>query len=385
MTAIAAGITDDFVDRLTQRAQEAEELRRLPADSVKELQESGLFDLLRPARYGGQQAEFKAILDPVRRLGHGCTSTAWTAGFFTLHNWMLALFGEQAQDDAFASQPFLASSPLAPTGRGTPTDGGVRLTGRWSWATGVMESNWTIVGALCGPDDGIHPALALVPAEDYEIVDVWQTDGMRATGSNDIVITDVFVPEHRLVKVTDIYGGTAPGAVLHDADVYRWPMVPALSFLAAMPALGTAERVVEIYTQRLSERVIAYEGSKQKDKPAAQTRLGEARVRLRALHGLLADTIARIEAILAAGDRVPRTVRADARLAAAHIVKEARSVIAHLLEASGASAHFLDNPLQRAKRDVDVLSGHVIFDYDASRELAGALAIGLKVSPLAMV
>ena len=108
-------------------------------------------------------------------------------------------------------------------------------------------------------------------------------------------------------------------------------------------------------------------------------------MRLRALHGLLADTIARIEAILAAGDRVPRTVRADARLAAAHIVKESRGVIAHLLEASGASAHFLDNPLQRAKRDVDVLSGHVIFDYDASRELAGALAIGLKMSPLAMV
>jgi 3-hydroxy-9,10-secoandrosta-1,3,5(10)-triene-9,17-dione monooxygenase len=382
---MTVGITDEFVDRLRQRAPEAEQLRRLPVDTVQELQESGLFDLLRPARYGGQQADFQAILDPVRRLAHGCTSTAWTAGFFTLHNWMLALFGEQAQDDAFASQPFLASSPLAPTGRGTPTDGGVRLTGRWSWATGVMEGNWTIVGALCGPDDRIHPALALVPADDYEVVDVWQTDGMRATGSNDIVIADVFVPEHRLVKVTDIYGGTAPGAVLHDADVYRWPMVPALSFLAAMPALGTAERVVEIYTQRLSERVIAYEGSKQKDKPAAQARLGEARVRLRALHGLLADTIARIEAILAAGDRVPRTVRADARLAAAHIVKESRGVIAHLLEASGASAHFLDNPLQRAKRDVDVLSGHVIFDYDASRELAGALAIGLKVSPLAMV
>jgi 3-hydroxy-9,10-secoandrosta-1,3,5(10)-triene-9,17-dione monooxygenase len=382
---MTVGITEEFVDRLRQRAQEAEELRRLPADTVKELQESGLFDLLRPARYGGQQADFQVILDPVRRLAHGCTSTAWTAGFFTLHNWMLALFGQQAQDDAFASHPFLASSPLAPTGRGTPTQGGVRLTGRWSWATGVMESNWTIVGALCGPDDGIHPALALVPADDYQIVDVWQTDGMRATGSNDIVITDVFVPEHRLVKVTDIYGGTAPGAVLHNADVYRWPMVPALSFLAAMPALGTAERVVEIYKQRLSERVIAYEGSKQQDKPAAQARLGEARVRLRALHGLLADTIARIEAILAAGDRVPRTVRADARLAAAHIVKESRDVIAHLLEASGASAHFLDNPLQRARRDVDMLSGHVIFDYDASRELAGALAIGLKVSPLAMV
>ena len=119
--------------------------------------------------------------------------------------------------------------------------------------------------------------------------------------------------------------------------------------------------------------------------PAAQARLGEARVRLRALHGLLSDTVGRIEEILAAGDRVARPVRADARLAAAHIVRESRAVIGGLLEASGAGAHFLDNPLQRAKRDVDVMSGHVIFDYDVSRELAGALAIGLKVAPFAMV
>lgn len=82
---------------------------------------------------------------------------------------------------------------------------------------------------------------------------------------------------------------------------------------------------------------------------------------------------------------MPRPVRADARPAAAHIVRESRAVIAGLLEASGASAHFLGSPLQRAKRDVDVLSGHVVFDYDVSRELAGALAIGVKVAPTARV
>jgi 3-hydroxy-9,10-secoandrosta-1,3,5(10)-triene-9,17-dione monooxygenase len=385
MTAVAAGITDAFVTRLAQRAQEAEELRRLPAATVAELNESGFTELLKPARYGGQQADFRAIFDPVRRMAHGCASTAWTAAFYTLHNWMLALFDEQAQIEGFATRPFLAPAPLAPTGRGIPVDGGVRLSGRWSWATGVMDGNWAIVGALCGPDDAIYPALALLPADDIAIVDVWHTDGMRATGSNDVVVEDVFVPTHRLVKVTEIYGGTAPGALLHDASVYRWPLVPALALVAAMPAFGAAERVADLYTERLSERVIAYEGSRQKDKPAAQARLAEARVRLRALRGLLADTIERIEEILAAGDPVPRPVRADARLAAAHIVRESRAVIGALLEASGASAHFLSSPLQRAKRDVDVISGHVVFDYDVSRELAGALEIGLKVSPIAMV
>ena len=380
-----AGISDAFVERLAQRAQEAEELRRLPAATVAELKESGFVDLLKPARYGGQQAEFRAILDPVRRMAHGCASTAWTAAFYTLHNWMLALFDEQAQTEGFATRPFLAPAPLAPTGRAVPVDGGVRLNGRWSWATGVMDGNWAIVGALCGPDDAIYPVLALLPADVIRIVDVWHTDGMRATGSNDVVVEDAFVPSHRLVKVVDIYRGSTPGAHLHDAAVYRWPMVPALALVAAMPAFGAAERVAEIYAERLSERVLAYEGTRQKDKPAAQARLAEARVRLRALHGLLADTVERIEEILAAGAHVPRPVRADARLAAAHIVRESRAVIGVLLEASGASAHFLSCPLQRAKRDVDVISGHVVFDYDVSRELAGALAIGLKVSPIAMV
>ena len=248
-----------------------------------------------------------------------------------------------------------------------------------------MDGNWIMVGALCGSDDAIYPALALLPITDIQIDDVWHTDGMCATGSNDVVITAAFVPEHRLVHVADIYGGTAPGAALHDCPTYRWPMVPALALLAAMPALGTAERVTEIYAERLSERVLAYEFVKQKDKPIAQAHLGAADVRLRALRGLLADTVGAIDAMVTAGDPVPRTHRAQARLAAAHIVRESKDVIALLLNASGASAHFLDNPLQRAKRDVDVLSGHVIFDYDTSRELAGALRIGVKIPPTAMI
>lgn len=378
-------ITDEFVAALAHRAAEAEELRRLPDATVTELLATGFTDLLVPARYGGRQAPFPALLDPVRRMAHGCTSSAWTIGFLALHNWMLALFGEQAQQEAFGTRPFLAPAPLAPTGRGLPAAGGIRLTGRWSWATGVLHGNWIIVAALCGPDDGLYPALALLPAADITVDDVWHTDGMRATGSHDAIATDVFVPEHRLVAVTDIYAGTAPGAGLHDAATYRWPMVPALALLAAMPALGSAERVTEIYAQRLAERVLPYEGVMQKDKPIAQAHLAGAQVRLRALRGLLADTVGEIETIVATGDAVAKPVRAQARLAAAHIVAESRAVIAELMGAGGASIHFLSSPMQRYKRDVDVLSGHVVFDYDTSRELAGALSLGLRIPRTSMI
>ncbi|MFY9918901.1 MAG: acyl-CoA dehydrogenase family protein [Mycobacterium sp.] len=388
MTAAKAttpDISPEFVAGLAERAQEAERLRRLPSATVDDFIASGLPELLVPARYGGVQAPWSAILDPVRRMAHGCASSAWTLGFYTLHNWMMALFGEEAQQEAFATRPFLAPAPLAPTGRGVSVDGGIRLSGRWSWATGVMHGNWIIVGALCGPDDGIYPALALLPIADAAIEDVWHTDGMCATGSNDVVITNAFVPAHRLVRVTDIYKGTAPGAALHDADTYRWPMVPALALLAAMPAFGSAERAADIYAERLSQRVLAYEGVTQKDKPIAQAHLSEARVRLRALRGLLADTVGELETLVAAGDPVPRQVRGEARLAAAHIVAESRAVLSLLLGASGASAHFMDNPLQRIKRDVDVLAGHVVFDYDTSRELSGALILGMDIPRTAMV
>lgn len=388
-TALADPITSDYVDRLAERAAEAERLRRLPADTLADPATAEFVNLLVPARYGGAQAPFPEILGPVRRMAHGCTSSAWTIGFYALHNWMLALFSEQAQSDAFATRPFLAPAPLAPTGVGVACDGGIRLTGKWSWATGVMDGNWVIVGALCervtGDPSTTYPVLALLPIEDARVEDVWHTDGMRATGSNDVVIDGAFVPAHRVVSVSDIYTGTAPGAALHDADTYRWPMVPALALLAAMPALGSAERAADLYLQRLSHRFLAYEGVMQKDKPVASVRLGHATVRLRALRGLLADTVGEIETIIATGEPVPRSVRGQARLAAAHIVHESRSVIADLVGSSGASAHFLGHPLQRIKRDVDVIAGHVVFDYDTSRELAGALTIGMSIPRTAMV
>lgn len=384
-TMTAPLVTEEFISRLAQRAAAAEELRRLPADTVEDFHKSGLAGLLLPARYGGRQAEFPDILEPIRRMAHGCASSAWTLGFYMLHNWMLALFGEQAQDEVFAAGPVLCPAPLAPTGRGVPDGDGIRLSGRWSWATGVMDADWIMVGAICGPDDAPYPALVLLPAADIRVEDVWHTAGMRATGSNDVVIEDVAVPSHRLVKVVDIYSGTAPGAELHDASAYWWPMVPALALVAAMPALGSAEWVADLFSERLAERVLAYSGAAQKNQPAAQIRLGDARVRLRALRGLLADTVGRIQDAVEARERIGRPVRADARAAAAHIVHESRSVIADLLEASGASAQFVSNPLQRAKRDVDVICGHVVFDYDVARELSGALEAGVKISPISMI
>ncbi|BDE12815.1 MULTISPECIES: acyl-CoA dehydrogenase [Mycobacterium] len=381
----ASLVPDDFVARLARRADEAERLRRLPDDTVAEVRAGELLGLLAPKRFGGRQASFPEVLEPVQRMALGCASSAWTIGFFVLHNWLLSLFDEQAQVEVFASGPVLAPAPLAPTGFGEKVSGGIKLSGKWSWATGIMHADWVMVCALCGSGDDMFPGLVLVPADQVSVDDVWHTLGMRATGSNDVTITDVFVPEHRIVPLSDIYNGTSAGAALHDAALYRWPVVPALALTAAMPILGSAQLVVNAFAERLETRVLAYSGVKQKEQPATQIRLADARIRLQALQGLVTDIAGTIESIVADGGIVQRKLRARARATAAHVVNESLCVINNLMAASGASANFLANPLQRARRDAEMGAGHVIFDQDVARELYGALEIGMKISPIAMV
>ena len=285
--ATSPDISPEFVARLAERAQEAErpaQAARAPPSTTSSHQGSPNCSSRRAT--AATRPPLPAILDPVRRMAHGCTSSAWTIGFYALHNWMLALFGEQAQEEAFATRPFLAPAPLAPTGRGVPADGGIRLTGRWSWATGVMARQ------LDHRRRPVRAGRRHLPGAGAAAHRRRPHRGRLAHRRH--VRHRLERRRHRRRLRPRAIGWCAsptstraprPARRLHDADTYRWPMVPALALLAAMPALGSAERVADIYAERLSERVLAYEGVTQKDKPIAQAHLGEARVRLRALRG----------------------------------------------------------------------------------------------------
>ena len=376
----------EFVARLAERAQEAEELRRLPAATVADLIASGFTELLVPARYGGMQADFPAILDPVRRMAHGCASSAWTIGFYALHNWMLALFDERAQDEAFATRPFLAPAPLAPTGRGVPVDGGIRLTGRWSWATGVMDGNWIIVGALCGPDDGDLSgpgAAARRRLRDRGRLAHRRHARHRLQRRRHHRRVRPRAPARAGRRHLRAAPRRAPRCTTPTPTAGRW--CPRWRCLAAMPALGSAERVAEIYAERLAERVLAYEGVTQKDKPIAQAHLGEARVRLRALRGLLADTVGEIETIVAAGDPVPRRYAARPGWPPRTSCTSRGPSSATFSRPPGPARTSSTTRCNGSSATSTSSAGHVVFDYDTSRELAGALTLGMKIPRTAMV
>src|SRR5215813_12768627 len=197
--AIIASITD-LLPAFRQRAQETEDARVVPAESVKALEETGFFRLLQPGAYGGLEADPVTFLTAVRLIASACGSTGWVASVVGVHPWQLALFPPQAQDDVWSADPATRmSSSYAPTGKAKLTRGGYRLDGRWSFSSGCDHASWVLLGGIVTDDEGnqVDFRTFLLPLGDYRIEDVWDTVGLRGTGSNDIVVDDVFVPEYR--------------------------------------------------------------------------------------------------------------------------------------------------------------------------------------------
>lgn len=379
---------EKLVPGLAERAAEAEALRRMPDATVEAASAAELFAMVVPRSLGGLGLGLDTLAQSTRILATGCPASAWTLSFLTMHSWLLARTDPKAHGELFADQPYaLAPAPLNPTGRATPVDGGFRLTGRWEWATGVEHADWVLVHAIVDRPDDFATVFLVLPRSEVTVDDVWFTSGMRATGSNAVNASDVFVPEHRTVPssaVLEMGQGRTPEAAADDG-MAGYPVIPVLALVAAAPALGAAEAAVELFRSRLSERVLAYTlGDKQADQPAARVRLATAIAEVRAARAVWEQALA---ALAAAVDGGAPTVadRMDARLAAASTVRLARRAISTVCEGSGASVYSEGSPLQRLQRDVEVLKGHVIFDWDRCTELAGRIALGQDPSPLDMV
>ncbi|MFD0691901.1 acyl-CoA dehydrogenase family protein [Actinomadura fibrosa] len=372
----------EMAPKLAERAQRAEELRRPPDESVRELAGAGFLDVLVPRKRGGAELDVATVSGIARELGAGCASTGWVAAIYMLHNWLLALFPEEAQDEVFAERPYaFAPCTLAPVGRAEPAGGGHRVTGRWSWGTGIMHADWVMVSALA-PDG---PTVFLLPAGEVAVHDVWFTSGMRATGSNDIEVRDRFVPAHRSVPLLDFAQGSTPGAALYDGPVYRMPLVSLLTLVGASPILGAAEGLLAAFRERLRERVLVYSGTRQAEKPSGQMRLGKATAELAAARLLLDRTIAELQDRYRDGGVSGLPERATARLVGSQTVAVARGAVNDICLAAGASAQLMHMPFQRVQRDLATISGHVAFDLDDTYALYGRVALGLDPDATTLV
>lgn len=367
--------------RLAERAQAAEALRSVPDATMSEAREGGLFNLLVPPARGGEGASFSIFLDVVRRLGAGCASSAWTLSFMALHAWLLCKFEPALQDELFADGAVpMAPAPLAPTGKAEKVDGGYRVSGRWEWASGVNHGDWVMVNCI---ESGTPiPRFAVLPIADVVVHDVWRVAGMAATGSNTITAETVFVPQHRTLQAHLLKLAPSPGEALYPGSTVCYPMGAVLAVVACTAALGAAEGGLAVFTERMRNKVQAYSGgAKAVDSPATHLRLGEAIATVRAARLVWEDALSRLERDGPMGHETPLDTLAAIRLASADVVRLANVALNTLGAAAGASASFLDFPLQRHLRDVQMMRGHVVYDWDRAAQIGGKIALGLQPSP----
>lgn len=361
-------------------AGEAERLRR-PVDAVVEaLKATGVFRSFVPKRFGGYEIDLDTFIDVGIAVSRGCASTGWVTMFYMEHNWLLSQFGREAQEEIFGAQPYiLAPASINPVGKATIESGGYRVSGRWPWSTGVMHADWVMLNGMVEVGAPMPiPYLFIVPAREIRIEDTWHASGMCGTGSNDIVAEGVLVPKHRSQDMMNMALGRGPGAKWLGSPTYRMPMLPFLALTAGTPAIGAAQRAVELFRERLEQRVIFGSGRKQVDLGSAQTVLGAAEVRVQAAERLM-RAVGRDLMEWGRRDEVcPTEERARLKLHVAQVVKMCRDVTRDLLEAAGAGAHMSAHPLQRIGRDVEMLSSHIVFDWAIGAETYGRLRLGLE-------
>src|SRR6202043_3235860 len=168
-----AGITP----LIKARAHTTEKSGRVPAENILALRGIGYFDIVKPRAFGGYEYDFDVLVDLNIELAKSCASTAWVAGLLAAHQWLIASFPEQAQRDVWDESPdAVACGSYAPAAKAIPADGGFRLNGRWSFASGCDNAQWSLCAALLpaeaegGP---LIPAFLLVRASDYSIDDTW--------------------------------------------------------------------------------------------------------------------------------------------------------------------------------------------------------------------
>lgn len=256
------------------------------------------------------------------------------------------------------------------------------MSGRWSFSSGCDCTGWALLGGVVrsqGAASAPPEVLAfLVPRRDYRVEDTWQVAGLVGTGSNDIVIDEAFVPEYRVTSFLDGFQQRGPGQALNTAPLYRVPLGPMFFYGIAAPAIGAALGALRTYQEQSRSRRARIDASKIAEDPDAQVCFAEAAAAIDAVRLQLYRNFDELMEQARAGTLVPLERRAQYRFDASRAIDEAWQAANTVIAASGGTAIFLDNPLQRAVRDLLAIRVHPAGNLGRASRSYGRLAFGLE-------
>ena len=369
----------EIVPTLRERAQKSEDARVLLPENEKLLHETGLFRYHQPKRFGGMELPFVAVVDIVAELARGCPSTAWNVGNLGCHHWILAYYEPETQHEAWDKNPdvLIASSIALAAGRGKKVEGGYQVSGRWPFSSGVDNCDWNMLAVTVYGDDGktaVDWRLCMVPKSDYKIIDTWYAMGMVGTGSKDIEVKEIFVPERRALELTKCRGGLEhPGAKLNSGPLFRVPIVASAGHPLSATALGAAEGALEHVTQSFKTRIGTYTGAKVADFQAVQIKLAKARALVDSARYLMRQSAEAFE-----NENLDLETKLRLRIQNTMAVMQSREAVETLWSCYGANAIYTRDPLQRFLRDTQAINQHFSFNFDIAGSAYGTVAMGGK-------
>ncbi len=368
---------DGFVETLRNRADEIEAARRLPADLAGDLARAGFFGMLIPEAFGGLEVSPQVFSSVLQTLATGDASAAWCAMIASTTGLNAAYLQADAARRVFAERRTITGGVFAPMGQAVICDGGYRVTGRWQWASGSANCDWMCGGAMLlrdgAPvmDDAGRPVarLMIMPREDVELIDTWHVSGLKGTGSGDMSVSDVFVPDNLTVSL-QADRPTARG------PLYVFPVFGLLALGVASVALGNARAALDGVRAQLQS------------KAEKNARVGSGRVMVQSdyagAEALLASATAFLASAVdtnwtAARERGVLDVedRAALRLACTHAVRTGADVTRIAFDLGGGASVFLENDLQRRFRDAHTMTQHMI-TAPATYELTGRVLLGVS-------
>jgi 3-hydroxy-9,10-secoandrosta-1,3,5(10)-triene-9,17-dione monooxygenase len=369
-----------IVPTLRERAQKCEEARGLLPENEKLLHETGLFRFHQPRSFGGMELPFLAVVDIVAELARGCPSTAWNVGNLGCHHWILGYYEPETQHELWDANPdvLIASSIALAAGRGKRVDGGFAVSGKWPFSSGVDNSDWNMLAVtVYEHEQAVDWRLCLVPKSDYQVIDTWYAMGMVGTGSKDIEVKEVFVPERRALALARCRGGLEhPGAKLNAGPLFRVPIVASAGHPLSATALGTAEGAYEHVRDVFLKRIGTYTGAKVSDFQAVQVKLARARCLIDSARYLMRESARMFQE----NDSLDVETKLRLRAQNAFAVSQSREAVETLWSFYGANAIYTRDPLQRYLRDVQAASQHFSFNFDIAGAAFGTAALGGKYS-----
>ncbi|GAA5164024.1 MULTISPECIES: 3-hydroxy-9,10-secoandrosta-1,3,5(10)-triene-9,17-dione monooxygenase oxygenase subunit [Amycolatopsis] len=378
---VIAGVAE-LLPVLRERAQETEDARRVPDESIKSLQETGFFKLLQPKTYGGYEADPVTFYTAVKMIASACGSTGWVASILGVHPWHVALFDAQAQEDVWREDvDTRISSSYAPMGKATVVDGGYRLSGRWSFSSGCDHATWVLLGAPAfSGGKPVDFCTYLLPISDYTIIDVWDTVGLRGTGSNDILVEDVFVPQHRVLSFRLTSQCKTPGQEVNPGPLYRLPYGSVHPSTITAPIIGMAQGAYDAHVEHQRQRVRAsYVGEQSKEDPFAKVRIAEAASEIDAAWLQLTRNIDELYQHACRGEKLPFATRLRVRRDQVRGTERAIAAVDRLFENSGGRALKMGTPIQRFWRDAHAGRVHAANDPERAYTMFGTGEFGLPV------